>query len=148
MLNNNYYDIAFDALGYLQFGLNTDFFNVMTVLCFRVSESALKSVAELCTSDDKIFKSSNLRRINSAIYSEGIDLDLDDAGLVFLKYFYTNARYPGETFIEVKEYEFIRAIKVMYKILNSVNKFRVDKGLSIIDINEKYPNSYTSSLLE
>ena len=36
----------------------------------------------------------------------------------------------------------------MYKILNSVNKFRVEKNLSINNFDEKYTNSSTSNLLD
>ena len=148
MLNNNYYDIACNELGYLQLNLNSEYFNVMTISCQQISEKALKSVAELCTSDDKIFKSHNLRQINSAIYSEGIDLNLDDADLAYLKDFYFDARYPGDNFVEVKKYEFFKALKIMYKILNSVNKFRVEKNLPINNFDEKYPNSSTNNLLD
>lgn len=108
MLNNNYYDIACNELGYLQLNLNSEYFNVMTISCQQISEKALKSVAELCTSDDKIFKSHNLRQINSAIYSEGIDLNLDDADLVYLKDFYFDAMYPGDNFVEVKNMSFLK----------------------------------------
>lgn len=154
MLNNNYYDIAFNKLGYLQHSINTDYFNIMLVQCQEISEKALKSVAELCVDDKEILRSSNLIRINSAIHNKGtnldldLDLDLDDYSFVFLKYFSINASNPGDNFIVVKEYEFIRALKIMYKILNSVNKFRIEKGLPVLDINEKYPNSYNNSLLD
>jgi HEPN domain-containing protein len=148
MLNNNYYDIAFNDLGHLQLTLNSEYFNQMTISCQQISEKALKSVAELCISDDKIFKSHNLRQIHSAICSEGINLDLDDSDLAYLKDFYFDARYPGDNFVEVKKYEFIKALKIMYRVINSVNKFRIEKELSIINFDEKYPDSYTDSLLD
>ena len=146
--NNNYYAIAFNELGYLQSAINSEYFNPMTVSCQQVAEKALKSVAELCITDDRIFRSHHLRQINSAIYSEGIDLNLDDADLAYLKDFYFCAREPGEDFVEVKEYEFIKSLEIMYQVLNSVNKFRIEKNLYVKIFNKKYPDSYVNDSLD
>lgn len=148
MINNNYYDIAFNELEYLQLStnINSEYFNQMTVSCQQISEKVLKSVAELCTSDDKVFKSNSLRKVNSAIYREGVNLNLDNSDLVYLTSFYFNARYPGDSFVEVKEYEFIKALEIMYKVLDSVNKFRIEKNLYVKIFNKKYPDGYSTLL--
>lgn len=139
MLNNNYYDIAINELGYLQLQIDSEYYNVMIISCQQVSEKLLKSVAELCVSDEKIFKSHNLRQINTAICSNGIDLQLDDLELAYLKDFYFDAGYPGDNFVEVKKYEFIKALKIMYRVVNAANKFRADKKLYTNYFEEKYP---------
>lgn len=148
VINNNYYDIAFSDLGYLQSSINSGYFNAMIVLCQQISEKALKSVAELCITDDKIFKSHNLKQINSAIYDKGIDLRLDDAELAYVKDFYYCAKEPGDNFVEVQDYEFVKSLRVMYKVLNAVNKFRLEKNLYVKIFNKKYPDNYTMKIIK
>ena len=139
MLNNNYYDIAMNDLGYLHIGINSEYYNPMVIMCQQISEKLLKSVVELCCTDDKLMKSHNLRQLNSALLAVGIDLGLDAPDLSYLKDFYFDARYPGDNFVEVTKQEFNKVLEIMYTIIKAVNNFRRDRELSINDCNIKYP---------
>ena len=123
---------------YLQYTLGSDLYNQMAVICQQISEKLLKSVAELVVVDEKIIKSHNLRQINSAILLGGIDLELDQSDLAYLKDFYFDARYPGDNFVEVSRDDITKCLEIMYDVVRAVTRFRKDKGLNCEDYKELY----------
>lgn len=140
-MKNDYYDIAVNDLKYLQCTINTPFYNNMAAGAQQVAEKMLKSVAELCdTQDDhKVMNGHNLRGIYQILKREGIDLNLNQGDLAVLKDVYYESRYPGDSFMNVTRDEFIDCLRIMYEVIREVNQFRVERELYTVEIDEIYP---------
>lgn len=128
-MNNDWYSIAVSDLQYLRLTLNTTYYNQMIVQCQQISEKMLKSVAELVCTEEIALKTHNLRQIDSLIKKNGINLNLNQSDLAYLKDFYFEARYPGDNFTEVTKEDFDKALAIMYTVVEKVTVFRTEKNL-------------------
>lgn len=136
MIANTYYDIAINDLIYLQNSLSYPGYNQITVQIQQICEKLLKSVAEIiCVPEDAMdaLRTHNLRKINSVILKNGLDLHLDPKDLAYLKDFYFDAKYPGENFVVVSREECEECLEIMYTVLQEVNNYRSTSGYTITE---------------
>lgn len=137
-MSKGYYEIAMNDLTYLQHTLDLDFYNQMAMFCQQISEKLLKSIAELVVTDEKIIKVHNLRQIDSAIISGGVNLQLNQSDLAYLKDFYFDTRYPGDNYVDVSRDDATKCLKIMYDVIKAVTEFRKEKGLQCEEYKELY----------
>ena len=138
MINNNYYDIAMSDLAYLQHSLDYPGYNQIVVQIQQICEKLLKSVAEtVCIPKDAkdSLQTHNLRKINSIILQNGLDLHLNPKDLSYVKDFYFDAKYPGENFVTVSKKECEDCLDIMYHILEEVTLYRNHNGYHTIEYN-------------
>lgn len=136
---NSYYGNAINELQYLQSVLqNSQGYNFHAVHAQQISEKALKSVVELVCTDnlDKILKSHNLRMIVIAIKDVGYLSELDLIRMAYLKDFYYDAKYPDDNYITVSKEECNECLRIMYDVLEEVNRFRELFNYEIVEIKE------------
>lgn len=139
VLKNDYYDIAYNDLLYLQHTLNQSNYNPVSANAQQVAEKLLKSVLDLISSDSaELFKTHNLRKLNDYLLSNGVDLLLDENSLGFLKDFYFDTKYPGENFVTVSKDKCNKCLSIMYDVIEHVNNFRRTNGLPVFAYNKKF----------
>lgn len=139
-MRNDYYDIAYHNLLYLEHALSTSFYNDIAIDAQQVTEKMLKSVLEqVSDSDDldKLLHSHNLRAIYDKIHREYSDFHVDRGDLSILKDYYFDAKYPGDNFITVTAEECTECISIMYDVIEATNKFREENGLDVQQISRK-----------
>lgn len=136
---NDFYSIAYNELLYLQFTLNQSNYNPIAVHAQQVAEKMLKSVINVVLVDDsKSTETHNLRKLNDSLKESNIVLSLDDLELSYLTDFYFDAGYPGNDFVIVDKPKCNKCLEIMYKVVKSVNKFRLENGLNTFILEEKY----------
>ena len=138
-LTNDFYSIAYNDLLYLQFTLSQNNYNPVAANAQQVAEKLLKSVINSVLVDDsKSIKTYNLRKLNDSLKESNVELFLDDLELSYLTDFYFDARYPGDDFVIVDKSRCNKCLEIMYKIVKSVNNFRLENGLYTFTFEEKY----------
>ena len=138
-MKNNYYDVAYNELLYLEEDYHKTQYNPMVVLMEQVTEKMLKSVLELITTGvEDLLKSHNLKRIYEKIHSIDEDFELNVFELGYLKDFYFEARYPGENFVTVSRKQAKVCLSIMYRVIEEVNKFRERNGMQFYSVEEKF----------
>ena len=140
-MKNDYYCIAMNDLKYLEVTLNTNFYNNISVGAQQVSEKMLKSVLEQVAPAtdlevDRALKSPNLRAIYDKIQEFDTTIVLDRKELSMLKDYYFDAKYPGDNFVTVTKAECNDNLKIMYNVIEQVNKFRKSNNLEILEYSE------------
>lgn len=149
VLKNDYYDIAYNDLLYLQHKLDQPNYNPVSANAQQVAEKLLKSVLELISHNSaESFKTHNLRKINDCLLDNGVDLLLDENSLGFLKDFYFDTKYPGDNFVTVSKDKCNKCLSIMYDVIEHVNNFRRTNGLSTFSFEEKYIVEAKTSDLE
>lgn len=140
-MRNDYYDIAYNNLLYLEHALSTNFYNDIVVGAQQVSEKMLKSVLEqVCDMQDdvdKLLRSHNLRAIYDRIKMEVGDFSLDRGELSILKDYYFDAKYPGDNFVNVTREECAECLEMMYRVIEETNRFRMKNQMEIKNIEKK-----------
>ena len=140
-MKNDYYDIAYNNLLYLEYTFATNYYNDITVGAEQIAEKMLKSVLELVCDEnddiDKLLHSHNLRAIYDRIHRECDSFCLDRGHLSILKDYYFDAKYPGDNFVDVTEEECRECIEVMYDVIEQTNDFRKNNCLEIKEIKRK-----------
>lgn len=86
-MKNDYYDIAYNDLLYLEDDYYKTNYNPMVVQIQQVAEKMLKSVLVLVSTNETLFHSHNLRQIYDAIHELQSDFVLDRMELAYLKDF-------------------------------------------------------------
>ena len=138
-LTNDFYSIAYNDLLYLQFTLSQNNYNPVVANAQQVAEKLLKSVINSVLVDDsKSLKTHNLRMLNDSLKESNVDLSLDDLELSYLTDFYFDARYPGDDFVIVDKSRCNKCLEIMYKVVKSVNNFRLENGFYTFTFEEKY----------
>lgn len=141
-MKNNYYDIAYNNLLYLEYTLQTEFYNDIAVQCQQISEKMLKSaLEEVCTTlnndIDKLMHSHNLRALYDKVHQVDADFLLDRGKLSMLKDYYFDAKYPGDNFVTVTKDECIECVQTMYTVVQQVNLFRKRNNLPYVEVEAK-----------
>lgn len=136
-MKNDYYDIAYNDLLYLEEDYYKTNYNPMVVQIQQISEKMLKSVLELVTTNVSLLHSHNLKQIYAAIHKLQEDFVLDQMELAYLKDFYFEASNPGDNFIVVSREECVTCLHIMYEVIAAVNDFRKTNNLEYYDISEK-----------
>lgn len=135
---NDYYEIAFNELLYLEYTLGTGFYNPISAQAQQIAEKMLKSVAEReCVGIEKLMKSHNLRALYTEIHKVDASFELNKDKLSTLKDLYFDTRYPGDNYVEVDYETCADAISTMYAVIKEVNKKRESVGLPVHDVEEK-----------
>lgn len=130
---NDYYDIGINDWYYI-FTDDTPNYNVAASNCCNMVEKFLKSVVLLeCPKDTPALRSHNLAAINEELKRCGVDLQLDYKKLMTLKSYYYDARYPGDNYIVVTKELFEDCVDCAIEVLNAVNKYRNEHGLTTIN---------------
>lgn len=134
-MKNEYYDIACTDLKYVQFRLDSEFYNQISVDAQQVAEKMLKSVLELVTplddSVDKLMRSHNIRAIYDKIAEFQPDFTLDRHALSTLMDYYFDAKYLGDNFVLVDKGACSENLEIMYDVIEEVNHFRSENGLEV-----------------
>lgn len=147
-INNDYYSIACNDLLYLQYTLDTSFYNNMVVGMQQVSEKMLKSVAErVCVNINKLLNGHNLRGLYDAIHQEIPNFILDRGSLSMLKDFYYDAKYPGENYVNVSREECVECLETMYSVVDAVNSIRKELNLPVFNYKKKYLGEVTQQTM-
>ena len=137
-MKNDYYDIAYNDLLYLEDDYYKTNYNPMVVQIQQVAEKMLNSVLVLVSTNETLFHSHNLRQIYDAIHELQSDFVLDRMELAYLKDFYFEAKYPGDNFVVVSREECATCLHIMYSVITAVTEFRRKAGLDYYDVVEKY----------
>lgn len=104
----------------------------------QASEKALKSVLELVdTGIESLLKSHSLKSIYYRIHKIQESFILNDKDLSYLTDFYFDARYPGDSYLEVTKEQCLECAKIAYDVLDCVNHFREKEQLPVYDISRK-----------
>lgn len=141
-MKNDYYEIAYTNLRFLEHAFVTDFYNDIAVNCQQVVEKMLKSVIDEVASSqdceiDRLMKSHNLRALYDEIHKIVPYFVLDRGSLSMLKDYYFDAKYPGENFVTVTREECQDCVDILYTVIEQVNKFREKNNLSVYEIKKK-----------
>ena len=137
-MKNDYYDIAYNNLLYLQATLNLPYYNDIVVAAQQIAEKMLKSVAERIAMDSvAVMHSHNLRALYDLAHREYPELNVNRGALSMLKDYYFDAKYPGENFVTVTKEECAECIKIMYDVIDCVHIIRKKLGLSCYEIERK-----------
>lgn len=146
-MKNNYYDVAYHDLLYLEEDFHKTYYNPMVTQIQQVAEEMLKSVLELIRVDvNHLLHSHNLRQIYTAINEFVPDFSLNESDLSYLKDFYFESRYPGDNFIEVSREQCAKCLRIMYTVVAEVNKFRQQNGLEFYEVTEKVLKDSTNRM--
>lgn len=137
-MRNDYYEIAYNDLLYLQATLATGFYNNIAVGAQQVTEKMLKSVAErVCLGIEGLMHTHNLRGLYDAIHSVESSFILDRGELSILKDLYFDAKYPGDNFVSVTKEMCEESLSVMYDTIEAVNSLREILGLTVYPVERK-----------
>lgn len=130
MIGNDYCDIAYNDLLYLQATLHSGLYNQIAVQAEQVAEEMLKSVAErYCVGVEKLLKTHNLHAIYDEIHKELPDFELERYRLSTLKDLYFDAKYPGDNFVIVDGECCTECLEIMYTTIEAVHCARQKLGL-------------------
>lgn len=144
-LKNDYYDIAYNDLLYLEDDYYKTNYNPMVVQVQQIAEMMLKSVLVLVNTNEALFFSNNLRQIYDAIHELQSDFVLDRRELAYLKDFYFKANYPGDNFVVVSREECAKCLHIMYSVIIAVTEFRRKAGLDYYNVTEKYLEEHSDN---
>ena len=134
-MRNDFYDIAYEDLLYLQATLHLPFYNNIAVASEQIAEKMLKSVVERINVDcESLLRSHNLRALFDTIRNEYPSCHIDRGKLSMLKDYYFDAKYPGDNFVNVTKEE---CIDTMYSVINYVHYVRKQMGLECYNITQK-----------
>lgn len=129
-MKNDYYYIALEDLQYLQATLHLPYYNNIAVATQQVAEKMLKSVAERVSVDCRhLMRSHNLRALYDLVYNEYPVLPVNRGDLSMLKDYYFDAKYPGDSFVNVTEAECSQCLNTMYEVIDYTNAVRKQLGL-------------------
>ena len=138
-MKNNYYDIAYNDLLYLEEDYHKTNYNPMVVQMQQIAEKMLKSVLVLVqTNIESLLHSNNLRQIYYSIHDVVPTFELDEMELGYLKAFYFESKYPGENFITVSRTQCTKCLQIMYRVILEVNEFRSENNLETYEVTEKF----------
>lgn len=138
-MKNDYYEIAYNNLLYLQATLHLPYFNDIAVGSQQVAEKMLKSVAEVISIENvKLLNSHNLRGLYDSIHAQYPDVYLDRKGLSMLKDYYFDAKYPGDSFVTVTKSECEECLEIMYDVIDFVHIIRQSLDMPCRSIEKKY----------
>lgn len=138
-MKNNYYDIAYNDLLYLEEDYHKTNYNPMVVQMQQIAEKMLKSVLVLVqTNIESLLHSHNLRQIYYSIHDVVPTFELDEMELGYLKDFYFESKYPGENFITVSRTQCTKCLQIMYRVILEVNEFRSENNLETYEVTEKF----------
>ena len=141
-MKNDYYEIAYNNLCYLEGNLHRPFYNEIAVSAQQITEKMLKSVLnEIYLAQDleidKLMHSRNLRGLYDKIAIKVSNFKLDRGALSILKDYYFDAKYPGDNFVTVSKEECQECIEIMYNTIEMVNRFREQNGLGVKECSRK-----------
>lgn len=134
--HNSYYDLAKEDCAFIAEVSGSKRYNNIVVLCQQACEKLLKSVAQYAMSEELYIRQHKLHRINNVLMNTGINLGLSEADLNHLSDFYFDARYPGDSFIQVNESEVVRAVQITHDVSTAVDTWRKEQGLPVYDIED------------
>jgi len=136
-MRNDYYEIAYNNLLYLQMTLNSPFYNDIAVYAQQIAEKMLKSVAEIVTMGaENLLKSHNLRALYDRIHEQEPEYVINRDSLSTLKDYYFDAKYPGENFVTVTREECSECLETMYSVIEQTNKLRQRYGLDVREMQK------------
>lgn len=102
-------------------------YNHIAVFSQQVVEKLLKHIVyEFCVGEegaDTALNKHNLRKLHSIIMNRGIDLGIDRKDLTFIEDYYFEARYPGDNFIVVNEFDANECVDIVEFVKNKVGDF-------------------------
>lgn len=137
-MKNDYYEIAYNNLLYLQATLHLPFYNDIAVLAQQIAEKMLKSVAERVNIENlQMMRSHNLRALYDSVRIQYAEPTIDRGALSMLKDYYFDAKYPGENFVTVTKEECAECLKVMYDVIDYVHAVRKALHLACYEIEKK-----------
>lgn len=140
-MENNYYSIACNDLRCMQFMMDGEFYNQISVCAQQVAEKMLKSVVEvtmpLDDNTEKIMRSHNLKLIYDKIHEQIPNFILDRHGLASLKDYYFDTKYPGDNFVNVTREECNDNLRIAYDVVEEVNRFRRENSLGVESVVRK-----------
>lgn len=137
-MRNSYYEIAINDLQYTEETFYLGYYNPIAAQIMQISEKALKSVLELVDSDiERLLKSYSLKSIYYRIHSIEPSFVLSDKDLSYLTDYYFDARYPGDSYLDVSKEQCLECAKIMYDVLDCVNQFRRNEQLPVYEIERK-----------
>ena len=129
-MKNDYYDIAYNDLKYLQATLHLPFYNNIAVNAQQIAEKMLKSVAErVCVDVEKLLTTHNLRALYTEINKVDTNFSLNKGDLSMLKDIYFDAQCPGDNFVTVDKKTCDECLSIMYDTIDEVNSARRHLGL-------------------
>lgn len=138
-MKNDYYEIAYHNLLYLQATLNLPFYNDIAVSSQQIAEKMLKSVVERVSMESiSLMHSHNLRALYDSIRTQYPEPVIDRGALSMLKDYYFDAKYPGDNFVTVTSEECTECLKTMYDVIDYVHIVRKSLGLVCYEIDKKW----------
>lgn len=138
-MKNDYYEIAYNNLLYLQATLHLPFYNDIAVLAQQIAEKMLKSVAERVNIENlQMMRSHNLRALYDSVRMQYPEPVIDRGALSMLKDYYFDAKYPGENFVTVTKEECAECLNVMYDVIDYVHAVRRALYLECYEIERKF----------
>ena len=138
-MKNDYYEIAYNNLLYLQETLHLPFYNDIAVLAQQIAEKMLKSVAERVSMENlQMMRSHNLRALYDSVRVQYAEPAIDRGALSMLKDYYFDAKYPGENFVTVTKEECAECLNVMYDVIDYVHAVRKALHLECYEIERKF----------
>lgn len=144
-LSKGYYEIACNDLQYLFGSLESGFYNQMVAMMQQIAEKMLKSVAEeICVGNTRVLGTHNLNTIYIDIRKEDVNFVLDRKELAFLTDFYFDARYPGDSYVDVDYETALMCMNAMYQVTDAVTEYRRKNGKPYFSYEKKYPTENTT----
>lgn len=141
-LRNGYYEIAINDLQFVEESFSLGYYNPITAQLMQVSEKLLKSVLERVDSNvEMLLKSHSLKSIYYRIHKIEESFILSDKDLSYLTDFYFDARYPGDSYLDVTREQCLECAKITYDVLDCVNRFRAQEQLPIYKSTRKIINT-------
>lgn len=138
-MKNDYYEIAYNNLLYLQATLHLPFYNDIVVLAQQIAEKMLKSVVERVNIENlQMMRSHNLRALYDSVRMQYPEPVIDRGALSMLKDYYFDAKYPGENFVTVTKEECAECLNVMYDVIDYVHAVRKALHLDSYEIERKF----------
>lgn len=138
-MKNDYYEIAYNNLLYLQATLGLPFYNDIVVLAQQVAEKMLKSVVERVSAESiPLMHSHNLRALYDSVRVQYKEPALDRGALSMLKDYYFDAKYPGENFVTVTKEECAECLETMYQVIEYVHAVRRELNLECYELIKQF----------
>jgi len=134
-----YYEIACNDLLYLFSSMESGYYNQLVAMMQQIAEKMLKSVAEeVCRGDHRVLTTHNLVTIYKEIQKEQIELALERSELAFLTDFYFDARYPGDSYVDVDFEAASECLEAMYQVTDAVTEYRRKNKKPYFPYQKKY----------
>lgn len=140
-IKNSYFSLAYNDLYYLRKYDEDDVYsyNRVSVESQQVVEKLLKGLIEVCEGiavdqKAKLLGTHNLKKLGEAV-NEQYHKNLNISDLAYLKDFYYEARYPGDSFTEVNKIERDKCIKIVDEVLVEVVKDCPDFPVGLLRMN-------------